>query len=78
MAKMEWKCFVGWFWTCHKGIESRSTELFYVMRSCVMFDWGLRVSWEVRDDGKGEVSSAVLQVLSGVPRYCCKLYCVFL
>ncbi len=43
-----------------------------------MFDWGLRVSWEVRDDGKGEVSSAVLQVLSGVPRYCCKLYCVFL
>lgn len=28
-----------------------------------MFDWGVRVSWEVRDDGKGEVSSAVLQVL---------------
>lgn len=43
-----------------------------------MFDWGVRVSWEVRDDARVKVSSGVLQVFSGVPRYCCKLYCVFL
>jgi hypothetical protein len=34
-----------------------------VMRSFVMFDWDVRVTWEVRDHGKCEVSSAVVQVL---------------
>jgi hypothetical protein len=45
------------------NLRFRDREPFYVMRSFVMFDCDVRVTCEVRDHGKGEVSSAVVQVL---------------